>query len=77
VAQVGQGRIADRTTENLTRTDKGVLMLRQIWFRELEALKEGTSVKAWVPMTVRHDADLVNAVLRNAGTGARAASLKG
>ena len=70
IAQVGQGRMADRSKDNLSRTDKGVLLLRQIWTRELNALKEGRPTKGWVPMMQRPDREIVEAVFRNPGTGA-------
>src|SRR5262249_18100744 len=44
VAQVGQGRIADRSRERLARGDMGVLFLRRIWLRELRALADGRPV---------------------------------
>ncbi len=47
VAQVGQGQIADRAHEWLGRSDVGVILLRQIWARELGALAEGRALKAW------------------------------
>ena len=48
VAQVGQGAIADRAHERLGRSDVGVILLRQIWARELQALAEGRPLKQWV-----------------------------
>lgn len=45
--QVGQGIFADRDRECLGQTDEGVIMLRRIWQRELEALAEGRSLKEW------------------------------
>ena len=47
VAQVGQGTIADRATERLGRTDVGVILLRKLWQRELEALADGRPLKQW------------------------------
>jgi hypothetical protein len=49
VAQVGQGPIADHEREHLGRSDAGVILFRKIWERELRALKEGKSLKKWVP----------------------------
>lgn len=71
IAQVGQGRLVDRSQDHLSRTDKGVMLLRQIWLRELRALKEGRPVKNWEPMGERPDAEVVEAVLRHEGTGVR------
>jgi 5,5'-dehydrodivanillate O-demethylase len=51
VAQVGQGRIADRTREHLGRSDRGVILFRKIWERELRALKERRRLKKWLPST--------------------------
>jgi 5,5'-dehydrodivanillate O-demethylase oxygenase subunit len=45
--QVGQGPIADRSTEHLGRIDVGVILLRKIWQRELRALAEGRPLKQW------------------------------
>jgi 5,5'-dehydrodivanillate O-demethylase oxygenase subunit len=47
IAQVGQGRIADRAAERLGRGDLGVIFLRKIWARELRALAEGRPIKQW------------------------------
>jgi 5,5'-dehydrodivanillate O-demethylase len=47
VAQVGQGRIADRASERLGRGDMGVIFLRKIWLRELRTLAEGRAIKRW------------------------------
>jgi 5,5'-dehydrodivanillate O-demethylase len=41
VAWVGQGTIADRTKENLRSSDTGIQMMRQRFFRELDAIAEG------------------------------------
>jgi 5,5'-dehydrodivanillate O-demethylase len=49
VAQVGQGAIADREHEHLGKSDAGVILFRKIWERELRALKQGKSLKKWVP----------------------------
>src|SRR5262245_2624669 len=47
VAQVGQGRLADRAQEHLGRSDIGVILFRRIWERELLALAEGRPLKKW------------------------------
>ncbi|WP_157217557.1 Rieske 2Fe-2S domain-containing protein [Flavisphingomonas formosensis] len=47
LAQGGQGTIADRHAEHLGRTDAGVVMLRRIMARELQALAEGRPTKQW------------------------------
>jgi 5,5'-dehydrodivanillate O-demethylase len=47
VYQVGLGAIPDREAEHLGGSDVGVVLLRAIWMRELQALAEGTPPKAW------------------------------
>jgi 5,5'-dehydrodivanillate O-demethylase oxygenase subunit len=47
VAQEGQGAIPDRETERLGRSDVAIILLRQIWRRELSALAEGKPLKKW------------------------------
>jgi 5,5'-dehydrodivanillate O-demethylase oxygenase subunit len=47
IAQIGQGRIADRTAERPGRADAGVIMIRKIWARELAALAAGRPLKTW------------------------------
>ena len=47
ISQVGQGAIADRTSERLGRTDAGLILFRKLWLRELRALAEGRPLKAW------------------------------
>jgi 5,5'-dehydrodivanillate O-demethylase len=44
---VGQGAIADRSTERLGRMDSGVILLRKLWERELRALAEGQPLTSW------------------------------
>ena len=48
VSQVGQGIIADRINERLGRSDVGIILLRKIWQRELQAFAEGRLGKKWV-----------------------------
>ena len=48
VAQVGQGSIADRSQEHLGRSDKGIILFRKIWQRELTAFAQGRPLKRWV-----------------------------
>jgi 5,5'-dehydrodivanillate O-demethylase oxygenase subunit len=47
VALRGQGRIVDRSQERLGQSDAGVALLRRIFLRELEAIREGRPIKAW------------------------------
>jgi 5,5'-dehydrodivanillate O-demethylase len=47
VVLVAQGVIPDRSQDHLGRSDVGVILLRKIWRRELEALARGQSIKRW------------------------------
>jgi len=47
VAQAGQGVIADHEHERLGRSDVVLIMFRQMWRRELQALAEGSELKQW------------------------------
>ena len=47
VALAGQGRIVDRKLDWLGQSDKGIILLRRIWARELQALHEGKPLKQW------------------------------
>jgi 5,5'-dehydrodivanillate O-demethylase len=47
VAQIGQGAIADRKNERLGRSDVGVVLVRNLWLRELRALANGQTTKNW------------------------------
>ncbi|HEV8016852.1 MAG TPA: Rieske 2Fe-2S domain-containing protein [Stellaceae bacterium] len=47
IAQLGQGVIADRDNEYLGRSDAGIVLLRKLWLRELDALDAGRPTKAW------------------------------
>jgi len=46
VAWVGQGRIADRTKENIGASDMGVAMIRKRLFDDLDAVAQGSDPKA-------------------------------
>ena len=48
VAWVGQGRIADRTKENLAASDAGIVMIRKRFFDDIEAMQRGEDVKGTV-----------------------------
>ncbi len=48
IAQTGQGAIAVRSDEQLGRSDRGVILLRKIWERELKNLAEGRPLKQWI-----------------------------
>jgi 5,5'-dehydrodivanillate O-demethylase oxygenase subunit len=47
VALAGQGRITERHKDRLGQSDKGIILLRKIWERELRALAEGRPLKIW------------------------------
>lgn len=46
VAWAGQGRIADRTKENLSASDQGIAAVRRRFFEELDAMDAGKPLKA-------------------------------
>lgn len=48
VTAVGQGAFADRNHERLGQTDKGVILIRKIFERELAALAKGVQLTRWV-----------------------------
>lgn len=47
IAQIGQGRIVDRSREQLGRADIGVVAIRRLWIREITAMLEGRPLKQW------------------------------
>jgi 5,5'-dehydrodivanillate O-demethylase oxygenase subunit len=47
VVLAGLGAIPDYRNEHLGRSDRGVILLRKIWARELRALAEGQPLKEW------------------------------
>jgi len=47
IAQKGQGTITDRSLEMLGKSDLGVVTLRRVFWRELDALRNGQPTKAW------------------------------
>jgi 5,5'-dehydrodivanillate O-demethylase len=36
-----QGPVADRTNERLTSSDRGIIMLREVMFREMKKVRQG------------------------------------
>jgi 5,5'-dehydrodivanillate O-demethylase len=46
VAWIGQGRIADRTQEHLGASDRGIILMRQRFLRDLETVAAGGDPKA-------------------------------
>ena len=47
VSQVGQGRIPNRAEWHMGREDVTVILLQNIWRRELRNLAEGRPLKQW------------------------------
>jgi 5,5'-dehydrodivanillate O-demethylase len=48
MVQVGQLPISDERVEHLGRQDVGVILIRKLWRRELQALAEGRPLTKWV-----------------------------
>lgn len=55
VALRGQGPIADRQTENLSVSDAGIVFVRKIFLRELEAIRQGGPTKKWLMLENKVD----------------------
>ena len=54
VSQTGQGRLTDRSKEHLGQSDAGIVVLRQVWMRELRNLANGETLKQWsIPPSLR------------------------
>jgi 5,5'-dehydrodivanillate O-demethylase len=47
IALIGQGVITDRSREMLGEADVAIKLLRDIWRREMTALRDGTPTKRW------------------------------
>ncbi len=47
VALAGQGRIVDRSRDRLGQSDKGVILLRKLWERELKKIRDDKPIKNW------------------------------
>lgn len=47
VAALGQGAMPDRNRERLGKSDAGIVMLRRLFWREMDALREGRPIKNW------------------------------
>lgn len=47
VAAMGQGPIADRLNEHLGVSDKGVVFLRRLFWRETDLIRQGKPTKTW------------------------------
>jgi 5,5'-dehydrodivanillate O-demethylase oxygenase subunit len=55
VAVRGQGVIVDRGAEQLGQSDSGIALLRKVFLRELDAIRDGRPVKRWTPLDAAHD----------------------
>lgn len=53
VAVKGQGAICDREMENLSPSDAGVVLLRNVFLRELAALDAGRKPKQWTRLAAK------------------------
>jgi 5,5'-dehydrodivanillate O-demethylase len=51
VAVRGQGAICDRSQENLSSSDAGIILLRKVFLRELDAIASGAVPKTWAPLS--------------------------
>jgi 5,5'-dehydrodivanillate O-demethylase len=47
VALAGQGLIVDRSRDRLGQSDRGVILLRKLWAREMRKLAEGEPLTVW------------------------------
>ena len=47
IAQLGQGTIVDRSGEWLGKSDEGVILLRNIFRREINAMQKGQPIRIW------------------------------
>jgi 5,5'-dehydrodivanillate O-demethylase len=76
IAQIGQGRIADRERERLGRGDVGVIAIRKLWHRELTALERAAPLTAWRrTMDIVPSAWMLDGTARLAGRDTAAASV--
>jgi 5,5'-dehydrodivanillate O-demethylase len=48
IAWLGQGTIADRTREHLGQSDRGIVMMRQRFFAEIDAIAQGAEPKGLI-----------------------------
>ena len=55
VAMMGQGEIVDRSQERLGKSDAGIMLLRKIFWREMEAIREGHPAKQWTRLENAED----------------------
>jgi 5,5'-dehydrodivanillate O-demethylase len=55
IAWVGQGTIADRTQEHLGHSDRGITLMRQRFFSELESIAAGGEPKGLIRDPVKNE----------------------
>jgi len=55
VAIRGQGVTVDRRREYLGASDAGIVLLRKIFWREMDSMREGRAPKSWTPIQERLD----------------------
>jgi 5,5'-dehydrodivanillate O-demethylase len=61
IAQWGQGVVPDRSAEHLGRSDAGVIRLRRLMARELQAIEEGRPTTSWSYMdTLPEGAEVIS-----------------
>jgi 5,5'-dehydrodivanillate O-demethylase oxygenase subunit len=60
VAQMGQPKTEEGVSEQLGRSDRGIILFRKIWMRELKAFAEARPLKQW---------QVPNALATQTGTG--------
>jgi hypothetical protein len=61
IAQWGQGVIPDRSAEHLGRSDAGIIQLRRLMARELQAIEEGRPTTPWAFMeTLPEGAEVIS-----------------
>ena len=51
VAVMGQGALVDRSQERLGKSDAGIALLRRIFWREMDEIREGRPTKQWRRLT--------------------------
>jgi 5,5'-dehydrodivanillate O-demethylase len=47
LAVMGQGTVVDRPNERLGKSDLGIVLLRRLFWREMQAIQDGESTKRW------------------------------
>lgn len=66
VAALGQGALPDRARERLGKSDAGIIMLRRLFWRELETLRSGGEPKNWKRLTDLGDLPIQEASRKSA-----------